>query len=379
VALGAAILGAGFIGRVHARSARLAGARLVAVGTDSPEGSMQAAKELGAGRALTSLEELVEASDIDVVHVCTPNAVHADQVRAALKAGKHVICEKPLATTAEEAAELTALAGDAGVVATVPFVYRFYPSLRQARAMVADGSTGQVRLLHGSYLQDWLSREADWTWRIDPAQGGASRAFADIGSHWCDAVEFVSGHRIVRLIARFHTAIPQRLATAQRAAFAGPDAGEEAQARPVTTEDIGLLMFETDRGAVGSTTISQVSPGRKNRLWFELDGAELALAFDQERPEELWVGARGGEEARRRDAAQMAPDAARFSVLPAGHPQGYHDAFEAFVRDTYTCIAGEPADGLPTFEDGARSALIVAAALESARTGSWVDVASRTA
>jgi predicted dehydrogenase len=376
VALGAAIIGAGFIGRVHARSARLAGADLVAVGASTPEEGEEAAKELGAARGLRSLDELVDAPDIDVVHICTPNALHAEQVRVALRAGKHVICEKPLATSAEDAAELAALARATGVVAAVPFVYRFYASVRQARALVADGSTGSVRLLHGSYLQDWLSEAADWTWRIDPELGGESRAFADIGSHWCDVIEFVSGHRITRLSALFHTALPERLAAPHRAAFSVPGAGDDLERRSVRTEDAGFVTFETDQGAVGSAVISQVSPGRKNRLWFELDGADLALAFDQERPEELWIGARTGGGTQLRDATQQASDAARFSLLPAGHPQGYYDAFEAFVRDTYGRIVGEPADGLPTFDDGARSASIVATALEAARTGTWLDVPS---
>jgi predicted dehydrogenase len=372
--LGVAIVGAGFIGGVHARAARLTGADLVAVMDSSPESSAAAADRFGALRALDSLEDLAGADDIDVVHVCTPNWLHAEQVRAVLAAGKHVICEKPLATTAEEASELAALARSSDLVATIPFVYRFYPNVRQARAMVGNGSVGDLRLLHGSYLQDWMSKENDWSWRVDPQFGGLSRVVADIGSHWFDLVEFVSGHRVTRLNARLHTAIRERWSSAHSKAFSVSNDAEPRERHEVTTEDAGLLMFETDGGAIGSTVVSQISPGRKNRLWFELDGAETAIVFDQELPEQLWLGSRDGVRLFGRGEPDMASDAARFSLLPAGHPQGYQDAFNLFISETYERIRGEVSEGLPTFEDGARSSMIVAAALESAATGQWIDV-----
>jgi predicted dehydrogenase len=266
-----------------------------------------------------------------------------------------VVCEKPLATDSTEADELTALASAAGLVATVPFVYRFYPAVREARARVADGTTGPVRLLHGSYLQDWLSGPQDDDWRVDPALGGPSRAFADIGVHWCDLVEFVTGHRITRLTARLVVAEPER------------------GGRPVRTEDGAVVLFETDRGATGNLTVSQVSPGRKNRLWFAVDGATEELAFDQESPETLWVGGRDGTALLTRGTGEGAA-AARYSVLPAGHPQGYQDCFDAFVADTHEAVRGTAPDGLPTFADGARAAALTAAVLASAATDRWVDV-----
>lgn len=372
--LGAAIVGAGFIGGVHARSARLAGAQIVTVGASSAERSKIAAEELGALRPLAKFADLLAADDVDVVHICTPNFLHVEQVRAVLEAGKDVVCEKPLATSAADAAALAALARDADRVGTVPFVYRFYATVRQARALVADGAIGPLRLLHGSYLQDWMSNEDDWSWRVDPRLAGPSRAVADIGSHWCDLVEFVSGHRITRLNARLHTAIEERTTSGDRAAFSSAADDAPRERRRVSSEDIGLLTFETDRGAVGSTVISQVSPGRKNRLWFELDGSEASIAFDQERPEELWLGARQGNRLSSRDGDHMAAEAARYSTLPPGHPLGYHDAFELFIRDTYARIDGRAVEGLPTFDDGARAATIVGAALASSETGQWVDV-----
>ena len=272
------------------------------------------------------------------------------------------------------ARELVDAADTAGLQAAVPFVYRYYPTVREARERVRGGQTGALRLLHGSYLQDWLLQPDDDNWRVDAGLGGASRAFADIGSHWCDLAEFVSGHRIVRLSARFLTAMPERIGVAGRKAFAPGEGGGEA--RSVTTEDAALVQFETDGGALGSTVISQISAGRKNRLWLELDGADEALAFDQEQPEELWCGRREAVTMLRRDPTTLTPAAARLAFLPAGHPQGYADCFDAFVTDVYGAIStGAAAEGLPAFADGLRAAQITEAVLASAREQRWVDVA----
>ena len=374
--LQAAIAGTGFIGAVHARSARLAGARLVGVAASSPESAQAAAAELGADRAFASAEELVRAPDVDVVHICTPNHLHLPLAEAALAAGKHVICEKPLALDAGGARRLVDSAADSGLQAGVPFVYRYYPTVREARERVGSGQAGALRLLHGTYLQDWLLRPDDDNWRVDERLGGASRAFADIGSHWCDLAEFVSGHRITRVSARMLTAVPERIGAAGRKAFS-PDRGE-GEAHPVTTEDAVVVQFETDAGAIGAVVISQISAGRKNRLWIELDGAEETLAFDQEQPEELWCGRREAVTIVRRDPLTLSPAAARFAFLPGGHPQGYADCFDAFVADFYGAVrTGSTVDGMPTFSDGLRAASITDAVLASSREERWVDVASR--
>jgi predicted dehydrogenase len=375
--LRAAIAGTGFIGTVHARSARLAGARLVGVAASTPESAQAAAVELGAERHYASAEELVGDPDVDVVHVCTPNHLHLPLAEAALAAGKHVICEKPLALDAAGAQRLVDAAAESRRQAAVPFVYRYYPTVREARERVANGQTGALRLVHGTYLQDWLLRAGDANWRVDEQLGGASRAFADIGSHWCDLAEFVSGHRIERVSARLLTAVPERASEAGHA-FATAAGGGEL--RQVTTEDAALVQFETDAGAIGSVVISQISAGRKNRLWIELDGTEEALAFDQEHPEELWCGRREVLTIVRRDPTTLSPGAARFATLPAGHPQGYADCFDAFVADVYEGIAaGSTIAGTPTFADGLRAALITDAVLTSAREERWVDVAASPA
>ncbi|HET7486596.1 MAG TPA: Gfo/Idh/MocA family oxidoreductase [Acidimicrobiales bacterium] len=367
-----AVVGTGFIGRVHARAARVAGATLAGVVASSAGAGARAAEELGAERAFDTVDQMLAGNHVDVVHVCTPNHLHVPVAMAALEAGAHVVCEKPLAPDTAGARHLVALAAATGRVATVPFVYRFHPVVREARTRVAAGATGPVRLVHGSYLQDWLLGEDDWNWRVDPVAGGVSRAFADIGSHWCDLVEFVTGHRIARVSARFVTTVPERRMAAGVESFGRPPAAGEPVA--VHTEDAALVLFETDAGAAGSVVVSQVSAGRKNRLWFEIDGARSSLVFDQEEPETLWIGRREGAELVRRDPKTLSPGAARFATLPAGHAQGYQGCFDAFVADTYAAIAGETPDGLPRFEDGLKSACIVEAVVEAARTGIWVAV-----
>jgi predicted dehydrogenase len=345
------IIGTGFIGGVHAYAVRAAGGVLAHVAGESPEHAAAAARRLGAEHACASVEELINADDVNVVHVCTPNALHVPQAEAAIRAGKHVICEKPLATDPADARRLVEAAADAGLVAAVPFVYRFYPSVREARARIGAGDAGPLWLLHGSYLQDWLAGSDAINWRVDPKLGGASRAFGDIGVHWCDLMEFTTGHRITRLIARMATAYPARI-----------------------TEDGAVVLFDTDRGASGSVVVSQVSLGRKNRLWFEFDGPSASYAFDQELPDSLWVGGKRGNQVVPRGPDTFSGPAAGYARLPAGHPQGYQDSFTAFVADVYAAIGGHKPDGLPVFADGLRAAVLTAAVVESAADETWVEV-----
>jgi predicted dehydrogenase len=370
--LRAGVIGTGFIGRVHARSARLAGARLAGVTASTAESADRAAAELGAERAFADAEELIASDEIDVVHVCAPNHLHLPLATTALESGKHVVCEKPGALDAAGAAELAATAERSGRVATVPFVYRYYPTVREARARARAGALGDLQLIYGGYLQDWLLSPSDDNWRVEPALGGDSRAFADIGSHWCDLVEFVAGERIAAVAARTAVAYAERPRHEARSFERGDGDGVP---RAVETEDVATLIFETESGIVGSTMISQVSAGRKNHLWFEIAGAKAAVAFDQEEPETLWVGSRAGSERIPRDPDGLAPEAAAYATLPAGHPQGYADCFDAFVAETYATIAGDDApDGLPAIADGLRSARITEAVLESARSRAWVEV-----
>ncbi|MFI6731460.1 Gfo/Idh/MocA family protein [Nonomuraea sp. NPDC050451] len=348
------IVGTGFMGRVHARAARMAGATIAGVAGSRLEKAQKAG--LGAARVFASADELIESGEIDLVHICTPNHLHAPFVLKALSAGLAVVCEKPLAGDAMTAALMAGRAAEAGLVATVPFVYRFHATVREARERVARGDIGRISLIHGSYLQDWLLRPDDDNWRVDPELGGPSRTFADIGSHWCDLAEFVTADRIVSVCAQ--TAIVQ---------------SSRATNAPVVTEDVATVQFRTASGAVGTLATSQVSPGRKNRLFLEISGTEASLAFDQEQPELLWVGDRSGSRTLLRDPAILSEAAQPYSPLPAGHPQGYHDCFDAFVADTYAALRDEHRDGLPVFADGARAAAICEAVLTSARTGGWTE------
>ncbi|CAN7346430.1 Gfo/Idh/MocA family oxidoreductase [Arthrobacter sp. LjRoot14] len=353
------------MGSVHAHAVRAAGGEVSAVAGRSPAAAEAAAAGLGARTAAESPEALIARDDVDVVHICTPNTTHADLARKAIAAGKAVVCEKPLATSVEDALELTDLADRAGVVTAVPFVYRFYPAVREARDRIHRGDAGQLWLLHGSYLQDWLAGADATNWRVDSTLGGASRAFGDIGVHWCDLMEFTTGHRITRLVAKTSRAYDQR------------ETG--GQLSSVATEDGAALLFETDHGATGSLVVSQVSPGRKNRLWFSFDGTEASFSFNQERPDTLHIG-------RTDSSAQIAvgpqtlttSGGRRYNRLPPGHPQGYQDSFNAFVADAYAAVQGQEPEGLPTFRDGLRAARLTEALVTSAARQVWVNVPGPT-
>lgn len=351
-----AIIGTGFMGIVHANAVRAARGTVVSVLGSTPEQSRIGVERLGAERAAMTLDELVSADDVDVVHVCTPNALHVEQARAALLHGKHVICEKPLATSVTDAAELVAIADDLGLITGVPFAYRFYGSVRAARDRVRQGRTGRVLAVHGTYLQDWLADPDATNWRVDAARGGGSRAFGDIGVHWCDMAEFITGHRIARLAARTLRAHDQRSGHA------------------VTTEDAVSVVFETDGGALGSVIASQISRGRKNRLWISVDGVDEAVGFSQEEAEQLWIGRADESAVILRGGTPNGPDVDRYNHVPAGHPQGYQECFNDFVADMYASVAGATPDGMPTFADGLRAAVITDAVMTAAASQAWVDV-----
>jgi predicted dehydrogenase len=356
----AGIVGIGFMGRVHAQALHAVGVPIARVAASSPSRAQAAATALGAAGWSTTAHELVEDPAVDVVHVCTPNALHADLTRAALAAGKGVICEKPLATTVEDARDLLERAAARRALAVVPFAYRFYPSVREARERVRSGALGRVVLVHGGYLQDWLAGPDRTDWRVDPAIGGRSRAFGDIGVHWCDLAEFMSGQRITRLSARVGRAFDHR-----------PSVGV------VETEDFVAVQFETDGGALGSALISQVSAGRKNALHLFVDCEGGAVAFDQESPDLLWTGHTDASETSVAAAANWSAAGRRLAVVPPGHPYGYQDCFTALMKDAYaelTANSNGAPDGLPTFADGLRAAILTDAVLRSAEHGQWVDV-----
>jgi len=352
----AGIVGAGFMGSVHARAIRNVGGEVTGVVGSRPERGREAAAALGT-TPFDDLDALLADPAIEVVHLCTPNHLHAAAAQAVIASGRHVVCEKPLATSLADATALADAADAAGVVATIPYVYRFHPMVRDARERIAAGELGRLTVAHGGYFQDWLARPTDGNWRVDPELGGATRAFGDIGSHWCDLLEFVIGERITSLAANLVTAHPQRASG------------------PVHTDDIATISFATSGGLVGTTVISQVSPGRKNRLVLEISGLERSLLFDQERSEELWLGHRDHNEVVQRDPDVQSKRVARYSALPAGHPQGYQECFDHFVGDTAAAIGGADVDGLPCFADGMRTAVLAEAVLASSAGRRWIEVA----
>jgi predicted dehydrogenase len=269
---------------------------------------------------------------------------------------------------------MTRAVDKAGVVGTVPFVYRYHPLVHEMRRRRKSGEFGRWYLLHGSYLQDWMLDSSTTSWRVDVGTGGRSRAFADIGSHWCDLVEWVSGEHIIELTAQLSVAVPDRPEPGGGGATFAESGNLHPHHVPVQTEDTGLITFRTDQGTPGSLVVSQVSAGRKNRLWLELDGSEGSVTFDQERSERLVLGARGGSSTVRREASHGSAEQRAREVLPAGHVRGYPQCFEDFVADTYLAVRGASPESLPTFADGLRSALLVETALRSSTSRRWEEV-----
>ena len=377
--LRAVVVGPGYIGPVHADALRRNGVAVVGlVGSGSAAGQARAVA-LGIPY-FADLAAALAAGPVDCVHLATRNALHAQLVRQALAAGKHVVCEKPLAMDAAEGAELLRLAEAAGVVHAVNFNFRFYALTRQMRAMVAAGAVGPVRLVHGGYLQDWLLFPSDWNWRLDPKEGGALRAVADIGSHWLDLAGFVTGRRPVALCADLATFVPvHQRPTVAVETFAGKSLRpDEYVEEAIRTEDYGSVLLRFDDGAHGAMTVSQVSAGRKNRLALEVSGATGTLAWNSERVEELWVGWRDRpNETLLRDPALLAPEARAVATAPGGHAEGYVETHRALFAAVYRSIAagGPPANpDYPTFADGLRSLRLGEAIAASAREGRWVEV-----
>ena len=327
---------------------------------------------------IDAYEQLLADERVDVVHLTTPNHLHYAQVKQALEAGKHVVCEKPLAMTSGQSAELLELANRTGVVHCTNFNIRFYPQVQQARALVADGRVGGVWNAHGGYLQDWLLLPTDWNWRLEPDKGGELRAVADIGSHWLDLVQFVVGLRVDSLLADLTTTIPVRKRPKREIeTFAAADDVEREDAE-MMTEDVGHILLRFEDGTPGSLVVSQVSAGRKNSLRFQIDGSNGALAWDSERHEELWLGHRGKpNEVLLRDPALFAPEARSRTGLPAGHAEGFAETFKELYRAVYGAVAadGPPAEpDYPTFADGHWENVLGDAVALSNRERRWVEV-----
>ena len=364
----AAVVGTGFIGVVHVEALRRLGIEVTGVVGSTPERAAAKARSAALPAPYPSFEAMLDDAAVEVVHLTTPNHLHFDQARRALAAGKHVVCEKPLGMDATETAELLRLAEQSGLVHAVNFNIRFYAQCLQARARVQAGEIGDVRLISGGYLQDWLLLDTDWNWRLDPAAGGSLRAVGDIGSHWLDLVQFITGRRVEAVMADLTTFIPvRRRPTGPVETFSGATAGETVETA-METEDAAGILLRLSGGARGVLTVSQVAAGRKNRLSWEIDGSESALAWHSEAPEELWIGH------RERPNELLLREAGDY---PPGHAEGFPDTFKALYRAVYGAIAagGPQAEpGYPTFADGHEEALIADAIARSHAEQRWVTV-----
>ena len=378
-ALGAAVIGTGFIGTVHVEALRRIGVQVRGVLGSSPERGTERAGALGVPKAYASLDELLDHDRVDVVHVTSPNHLHVPQAAAILAAGRHVVCEKPLALTATESADLVERAAAAGVVNAVNFNIRFYPLHQHVREVIGRGELGDVRFVTGHYFQDWLFHETDWNWRLEPDKGGALRAVGDIGSHWLDLVTFLTGKPIVSVMADLATFIPVREEPRGPIETFSTERSTDTLAREMGTEDVASILLRFANGARGSVSVSQISAGRKNSLQWEIDGSEAAAAWDSETPDHLWLGHRDRpNEILMRNPALMSPAGQRAAALPGGHVEGFGDTFGALFRAVYADVAaGRPADRPPyaTFADGHDEMLVGDAIAESAHAGRWVDVA----
>jgi len=376
--IGAAVIGSGFIGTVHIEALRRLGVQVHGLLGSSPERASARAEQMGVSRGYASLDDLLADDRVEVVHVTSPNHLHHPQVREILAAGRHVVCEKPLAMTSEESCELVRLAEESGRVCAVNFNIRFYPLNQHVREIIGDGDLGDIRLVTGRYFQDWLLLETDWNWRLELDRGGALRAVGDIGSHWLDLMTFITGHRITEVMADLVTFVPSRRQPAGPVETFSTERAAETVAREIATEDTATILLRFENGARGTVAISQVSPGRKNSLQYEIDGSTAATAWDSEQPDQLWIGHRErSNEILIRNPALMGTAGATAAALPGGHVEGFADTFRALFRSIYDDIgAGAPAEhpAYPTFADGHDEMLVGDAVARSARDGRWTRV-----
>jgi predicted dehydrogenase len=375
--ISAAVIGSGFIGTVHVEALRRIGVRVAGLLEASPDLGRRRAEDLGIAKAYGSLEDLL-ADDVQVVHVTSPNELHHPQVRQILTAGKHVVCEKPLAMTSEQSAELVRLAADTGVVNAVNFNIRWYPINQHVASFVREGGLGDVRMVTGHYFQDWLLYDTDWNWRLEADQGGALRAVGDIGSHWLDLTSFLTGLRVEAVMAELTTFVPVRHKPTGEVVTFSTERATDTIPIDIRTEDTASILLRFEGGARGSVDISQLSPGRKNSLTYQIDGSSSAVAWDSEQPDSLWIGHRDRpNELLLRNPALMNAAGTAAARLPGGHVEGFADTFGAVFTAVYDdVLAGRPSRDprYANFAAGHEEMLIGDAVLDSARTGTWASV-----
>lgn len=377
--LRAGIVGVGFIGAVHIEQLRRLGNVEVVALTDSADPQKKAGA-LHVPKGYADFKEMIDAETLDCVHVCTPNHTHYEIALYALEKGVNVVCEKPLVTTSQEAEALLAKAREKNLIHAMNFNCRFYPMAYQMREMVQSGALGDIFTIHGGYLQDWLFYDTDYNWRLEPALSGKSRAFADIGSHWIDLAEFVTGLGVTEVLADFeifHKARkkPKKPVDTYSGMALRPEDYEEV---PVVTEDYASVLFHFENGAHGCCNISQVFAGRKNQMLLSIAGSKCALHWDSESSNEVWIGRRDRDNGQLvKDPSILAPGTAGVISYPGGHVEGFADTFKQNFKQIYQAIETGDASGLrfANFEDGAREMKLCGKILESAQERRWVSLA----
>jgi predicted dehydrogenase len=374
----AAVMGVGFVGKAHVDALRRLGVPVRGVLGSSAETTAASRKSLGLEHAYASLAELAADPAVSVVHLCTPNHLHFEAATQLLRAGKHVLCEKPLALDSRESEMLVKLARETKRVGGVAYNLRYYPLCQEARALVQKGAIGEPRLIHGSFLQDWLLYPTDWNWRLDAKLGGQLRAVSDIGTHWMDLMSWVTGRKVTEVCADLATVVPVRQKPRGRVeTFKSAEATATDEVM-VTTDDYASVLLHLEGDLRGVVTVSQVSAGRKARLWFEVDGKDGSLAWNSEEPNTLWIGRRNrANELLAKDPSLLTPAARGFAAYPGGHAEGYPDTFVQLFREFYAYIeAGHMTAPrkFPTFETGHEELVICEAIEKSAQDRAWVSL-----
>jgi predicted dehydrogenase len=363
--LGVGIVGTGFMGETHAKALKINGIHVVGLLGSSPDKTRAKATEFGIPKAYESYEEMIQDDAVDVVHLTTPNYLHYPQAKAALIAGKHVACEKPLTITAEESRELLQIAREKGLMTVVNFNFRMTPMIQKAREKLLAGEIGTPLLIHGSYLQDWLLYPTDWNWRLDEKLAGPLRTVGDIGTHWMDVVSYVTGLKIVEVMADFKTFLPKRYP---------PRQDSEAVEVRINSEDYASVLIHFENGVRGIMSLSQMCAGHKNRLFFEINASKSSLAWDAEKPEKLWLGYRDQEN---QIVEQEEDKIVDNDFVPESNKQTSIDTFVELYRRVYSyLLANDPSQkpDFPTFEDGHYSMLLCDAIQKSVLERNWQSV-----
>jgi len=374
----AAVIGAGFVGKAHIEALRRIPVRVKGTLVSSGDRSSAAAKALGLERAYSSVDEIAADPEITAVHICTPNYVHFSQTAALLRAGKHVLCEKPLAMDSRESAQLVALAKETKRVGGVAHNLRYYPLCIQAKSLIASGAIGKVRLVHGGFLQDWLTYPTDWNWRLESKLGGELRAVSDIGTHWLDLIQWITGEKVTELCADLATIIPVRHKPRGHVESFSSNKNVATDEIPIDTDDYASVLVHLEHGIHGVFTVSQVSPGRKCALNFEINGSDGSLSWNGEDPNTLWIGRRNEPNGKLiKDPSLLSPEARPYAAYPGGHAEGYPDTFVQLFHDFYNYIAAGDFNAtprFPTFATGHDELLLCDAIQKSAQSRSWTKL-----